>query len=112
MSCDWTVRGFVFASRKQFVGRRLGLFETSFDSHGSYRERTLRVLASLSTSSNKNKPLWDFFLLLVDQEVSILHNKSLEDRLRNVIQEVNEEINYWYFLLELRYHQHLDRLNE
>lgn len=62
--------------------------------------------------SKKSNPCGVYFLALVDQEVSILHNKSLEDRLRSVIQEVNEEIDYWYFLLELRYCQHLDRLNE
>ena len=66
-----------------------------------YRERTTKM----GPLNPENCPI-------VDQEVSILHNKSLEDRLRSVIQEVNEEIDYWYFLLELRYHQHLDRLNE
>lgn len=102
----------VFAMQKLDVGRRLGKEnESSFLSSPTTSEPYGFSSFSLSFR-NQIKTLRVFLRFLVDQEVSILHNKSLEDRLRSVIQEVNEEIDYWYFLLELRYHQHLDRLNE
>lgn len=45
--------------------------------------------------------------LMVDQEVSILHTKSLEDRLESIITEINEEVDYWYYLLEPAYNRYL-----
>ena len=44
---------------------------------------------------------------MVEQEGSILHQKGLEQRLRNVIQEINEEVDYWYYLLEPQYNRYL-----
>ena len=44
---------------------------------------------------------------LVDQEGSILHTKNLKDRLNSTITEVNEEIDYWYYLLEPAYNRYL-----
>lgn len=47
------------------------------------------------------------FFILVEQEGSILHTRGLERRLGNVIQEINEEIDYWYYLLEPAYNKYL-----
>lgn len=45
--------------------------------------------------------------LMVEQEGSILHTKSFEDRLKSIITEVNEEVDYWYYLLEPAYNRYL-----
>lgn len=40
-------------------------------------------------------------------EGGILHTKSLENRLKSIITEINEEIDYWYYLLEPAYNRYL-----
>ena len=64
------------------------------------------------TCRNQIKTLRVFLRFLVEHGVNILHTKSLEERLSSKITEVNEEIDYWYCLLELKYNQYLDHLNE
>jgi len=44
---------------------------------------------------------------MVEQEGSILHTKSLEDRLKSIITEINEEVDYWYYLLEPAYNRYI-----
>ena len=44
---------------------------------------------------------------MVEREGSILHTKSLEDRLKSIITEINEEADYWYYLLEAAYNRYL-----
>lgn len=46
---------------------------------------------------------------MVENEGSILHTKSLESRFESIITEINEEIDYWYYLLEPQYNKHLQR---
>ena len=48
---------------------------------------------------------------MVGHEGSILHKRTLEETYRSIIQEVNEEIDYWYYLLEPKYKQFLLRRN-
>ena len=48
-----------------------------------------------------------FITWMVEQEGSILHTKSLEDRLKSIITEINEEVDYWYYLLEPAYNRYL-----
>lgn len=43
----------------------------------------------------------------MEQEGSILHTKGLEDRLRSIITEINEEVDYWFYLLEAPYKRYL-----
>jgi hypothetical protein len=44
---------------------------------------------------------------MVGQEGSILHTKSLKDIFSSIITEINEEIDYWYYLLEPAYNRYL-----
>ena len=56
---------------------------------------------------NQIKSLWLFLQFLVEQEGSILRTKSLEDRLKSIITEINEETDYWYYLHEPAYNRYL-----
>ena len=98
--------------QKLDVERRLGK-ENKFSFLSSPTTSEPYGFSSFSLSfRNQIKTLRVFLRFLVDQEVSILHTKSLEERLSSIITEINEEIDYWYCLLELKYNQYLDHLSE
>ena len=66
-----------------------------------YSELRSAIKSALSRDISEKSPE------MVEREGSILHTKSLKDRLRSIITEINEEVDYWYYLLEPAYNRYL-----